>query len=322
MSRMPGKRFTMPSTTITRGLALTATLLLAIPTAALAGGSPGDAGLLFLRMGMGAREAAMGGTGVASAEGASAAYWNPALLAFAGDGTSFLLQQQSWMGLFDYTAAAVTHHGSFGVLGLTFAGLFSEKIDRYSSEPVGVPEGTFSAYDLAFGASYSRAFTDELAVGMQAKIVYERIDIYSGTLLIYDVFLAWNLRHMPGLSLGVSATNLGGDMTINQQPFQPPKAVNVGGAWTPHSGRMAHRLTIAGDIGFYKDGQEKAHLGCEVKVVPELALRVGYRFKYENQGLTAGMGLRHGVLGLGYAFENITDSALDPGHRFSLEFFF
>lgn len=312
----------MRNSTLIRSLGLAGLLWLTQPAALLAGGNPGDAGLLFLRLGMGAREAAMGGTGVASTEGAAAAYWNPARLAFAGDGTAFLLQQQTWLGAFDYTAAAMVHHGSFGVVGLTFAGFFSESIERFGAEPVGVPEGTFSPYDLAFGASYSRAFGEELAVGLQAKLVYERIDIYSGTVMLYDAFFAWKLRHLPGVALGVSATNLGGDMTINQEPFQPPKAVNVGAGWTARSGPLADRLTVAGDVGFYNDGQEKAHLGGEILVVPELALRLGYRFNYDNQGLTAGAGFRHGTFGIGYAFEDIADNALDPGHRFSLEFFF
>ena len=308
--------------TDTRIMGLIGLLALCWPALALAAGQAGDAGLLFLRQGMGTREAAMGGTGVASTEGAAAAYWNPARLAFGGEGTSFLLQQQSWLGTFDYTAAAMTHSGPFGVLGLTFAGFFSEEIERYGIDNVGVPEGTFSPYDLAFGASYARAFGEEFAVGLQGKIVYEKIDIYSGTVLLYDVFAAWNLRHLPGVSLGVSATNLGGQMTINQEPFDPPKAVNVGGSWSPQSGVLAHRVTVAGDVGFYNDGEERAHLGAEWKLVPELALRMGYRFNYENQGLTAGAGFRRGTFGLGYAYEDIVDDALDPGHRFSLEFFF
>lgn len=315
----------MRSTTIIRSLGLAILLALILPDAVMASGSPGDAGLLFLRMGMGTREAAMGGTGVASTEGAAAAYWNPARQAFAGEGTSFLLQQQRWLGAFDYTALAMIHHGKFGVVGLTVAGLFADAIERRSdadSGPIGALEGTFRAYDLALAASYSRAFGDEMAAGAQVKFVYERIDTFSGNVMLYDVFFAWNLRHLPGASLGVSATNLGGEMTLNQEPFQPPKAVNVGGAWSPQSGALADRLTLAGDVGFYNDGEEKVHLGCEVRVVPELALRLGYRFRYENQGLTAGVGFRYRTFGLGYAFEDIADSALDPGHRISLEFFF
>ncbi len=312
----------MRKTSNSWALHLVGVVVIVWPLVAAAGGNPGDAGLLFLRQGMGAREAAMGGTGVASTEGAAAAYWNPAQLAFGDRGTSFLLQQQSWLGLFEYTAAAMTHQASFGTIGLTFAGFFSEEIERYGNDSVGVPEGTFSPYDLAFGVSYARAIGDELAVGAQAKIVYERIDIYSGTVLLYDFFAAWRLRHLPSVTLGLSATNLGGQMTINREPFDPPKAVNVGGAWSPRSGVLAGKMTVAGDVGFYNDGEEKAHLGAEYRLVPQLALRVGYRFNYENQGLTAGLGVRHKALGLGYAFEDVADSALDPGHRVSLEFFF
>jgi len=312
----------MRNTIISIGVRLLGLAVLWAPVTASAGGSAGDAGLLFLRQGMGAREAAMGGTGVASTEGAAAAYWNPSRLAFVPPGTAFLLQQQSWLGTFDYTAASLTHQGSFGVIGLTFAGFFSDEIERYGNETVGVPEGTFSPYDLAFGGSYSRRVGDEFAIGAQIKLVYEKIDIYSGSLVLFDLFATWELKYLPGVTLGMSATNLGGQMTVNQEPFDPPKAVNVGVAWTPRDGGLADRFTLAGDLGFYNDGEEKGHVGAEFKLVPELALRAGYRLNYENQGLTAGAGFRYRAFGLGYAYEDIADDALDPGHRFSLEFFF
>ncbi len=312
----------MRNKTIITGVALLGLLALILPTAAAAGGSPGDAGLLFLRLGMGAREAAMGGTGVASAEGAAAAYWNPSRLAFTPPGTEVLVQQQSWLGTFDYTAAALAHHGDFGVIGLTVAGFFSEEIERYGSDAVGVSEGTFSPYDLAFGVSYSRAFGEEFAIGAQAKLVYEKIDIYSGSVALFDIFASWRLKHLPGISLGVSATNFGGQMTVNEEPFDAPQTVTVGGAWTMQNGPLADRVTLAADVGFYNDANEKAHLGGEFKLVPELALRLGYKVNYEKQGLTAGAGFRHENFGIGYAYEDITDDAFDPGHRFSLEFFF
>lgn len=292
------------------------------PGLALAAGQAGDAGLLFLRFGMGTREAAMGGAGVASAEGAAAAYWNPSLAALGGPGTSVLLQQQSWLGTFDYSAASLMHTGSFGAFGLTYAGFYSEEIDRYSADNVGIPEGTFSPYDLAFGASYSRALSSQFAVGVQAKVVHEKIDIHSGTVVLADVFGAWRVERLPGLHLGFSATNLGGQMTLNQEPFDAPQTVTVGMAYAARSGVLADRLTLAADVAFFNDGNEKAHLGGEFKLVRELALRAGYRVNYQNQGLTAGMGLRWREVGVGYAYEDIVDEALDPGHRFSLEFFF
>lgn len=304
------------------GALLLALFLLTQPSLLLAAGQPGDAGLLFLRLGMGTREAAMGGTGVASAEGAAAAYWNPARAAVGPGGTSVLLQQQSWLGTFDYTAASLIHAGSFGALGLSYMGFYSEEIERYSADNVGIPEGTFSPYDLAFGASYARAFSGQFGVGAQVKFVHERIDVHQGSVWLFDFFGVWRVERLPGLDLGISYTNLGGQMTLNEEPFDAPETMTVGMAYSPVSGGLASRFTLAGDVGFFNDGNEKAHLGAEFKVVPELALRLGYRVNYENQGLTAGLGVRWREVGLGYAFEDMTDDALDPGHRFSLEFFF
>ncbi len=304
------------------GMGLLALFLILQPGVILAAGQPGDAGLLFLRLGMGTREAAMGGSGVASAQGAAAAYWNPSRAALGAPGTSVMVQQQSWLGTFDYTTASLVHAGAFGAFGISYAGFYSEEIERYSSDNVGVPEGTFSPYDLAFGMSYARAVSNQFAVGAQAKVVYEKIDIYSGTVVLVDLYGTWRVERLPGLDLGVSLTNLGGQMTINEEPFDPPQTFTVGMAYTPVQGSLADRFTLAADVGFFNDGNEKAHLGGEFKVVPELALRLGYRVNYENQGLTAGLGLRWREVGLGYAYEDMSDDALDAGHRFSLEFFF
>lgn len=142
-------------------------------------GDPGDAGMLSLRLGVGAREAGMGGTGVASSYGAAAAYWNPANLVFRPASTELILQHNRLLGLFNQESAAVTHKTRHGVLGFLFSGLYSDQIDRYGTEPVGVPEGTFRPYDLAFGASFSRGIGESFAAGIMAKMLYQRIDVYS-----------------------------------------------------------------------------------------------------------------------------------------------
>ncbi len=57
---------------------LVATLALMVGGTAVQAGTAGQSGGLFLRLGVGAREAAMGEAGVASSQGASALFWNPA----------------------------------------------------------------------------------------------------------------------------------------------------------------------------------------------------------------------------------------------------
>jgi hypothetical protein len=296
-----------------------AVVLVIAATAGAAGAAePGKAGMLSLRLGVGAREAAMGGAGVASTSGAAASYWNPALATYETEGTSLLVQHHRWFDLFDHNAAALTHRTGAGVFGVTFIGLYSDDIDRYGNEPVGVPQGTFSPYDVAFGVSYSRQLTAQFAAGVQAKFLYEKIDIYSDSGWAVDVFVAHRSQVVPGLSVGASATNLGSQMTLDQEPFDLPQTFTVGAAYGPQSGMLGNRVVLAADLAMPNDGNAKAHLGAEVKIVPELALRGGYRVNYDSQGLTAGAGFVYGVVGLDYAYEDITASGLEAGHKFSL----
>jgi hypothetical protein len=280
-------------------------------------GRPGDAGLLSLRMGIGAREAAMGETGVASSSGASAIYWNPANNVFSDFETGLVLQHHRYLGLFNHESAALAHRVGKGVLGFLFMGFYSDSIDRYGSEPVGIPEGTFKPYDVAFAVSYAHPLGDSFAAAVNAKFIYEKIDIYSDVGFAFDFFLT-HKSLIEGLTFAASATNVGGQMNLKNEPFDLPTAFRAGAAWTPVGDFLQEKLTLAGDVVLPNDDDEKAHLGAELNLIPEFSLRIGTRINYLNQGLTAGAGFRAGVLGVDYAYEESTVEGFDDGHKFSL----
>ncbi len=280
-------------------------------------GTPGDAGLLSLRMGIGAREAAMGETGVASSSGASAVYWNPANNVFSDFETGLVLQHHRYLGLFNHESAALAHKVGNGVLGFLFMGFYSDSIDRYGSEPVGIPEGTFKPYDVAFAVSYAHPLGDSFAAAVNAKFIYEKIDIYSDVGFAFDFFLT-HKSLIEGLMFAASATNVGSQMNLKDEPFDLPTAFRIGAAWTPVGEFLQEKLTLAGDVVFPNDTKEKAHVGAELNLIPEFSLRIGTRINYENQGLTAGAGFRAGVLGVDYAYEESTVEGFDDGHKFSL----
>lgn len=279
-------------------------------------GNPGEAGMLSLRMGVGAREAGMGGAGVASSQGASAVFWNPANNVFFDFETELVLQHYRYLGLFNHESAAVAHKVGSGVLGFMFTGLYSDEIDRYGTEPVAVPEGTFRPYDVSFGLSYAMPIGDRFGVGMTAKMLYEKIDIYSDTGFAFDFFVT-HRSMIEGLIFAASATNLGGQMTLKDEPFDLPTAYRVGLAWTP-ADLFGNRLTLAGDMVFPNDTDEKAHVGAEFVIIPEVTLRAGTKVNYDTQSWTAGVGVRAGVLGVDYAYEENTVDGFEAGHKFSL----
>lgn len=278
---------------------------------------PGEVGMLSLRMGIGAREAAMGGAGVAVSEGGAALYWNPANNALQNRGTDLLLQHHDYLGTFNHEAAAVSHRAGGGVVGLVFSGFYAEELVRRGDDAVGVPEGTFRPYDVSIGLSYARPIGDRFAAGLTAKFLYETIDLYSDSGLAVDLFVSHRAL-IEGLVFGASLTNVGGQMNLRSDPFDLPTAARIGAAWTPSGALLAGRLTLAGDVVFPNDSAEKAHLGAEYRLLGEFALRAGTRVNYENQGLTAGAGFRAGRLGVDYAFEESKVTGFEDGHRFSL----
>ncbi|MHB8079020.1 MAG: PorV/PorQ family protein [Candidatus Krumholzibacteriia bacterium] len=296
--------------------ALAATLAAGIPAARA--GKPGDAGFLTLRMPVGTRESAMGGAGVAAPVGAAAVWWNPARLALVEGGTDLLLQHQRLYGLFSKESACLAHRAAGGVIGVQFFGFYADEMDRYGEDAVGIPEGTFKPYDIAVGVSYARQVAERVAVGATVKLLHERIDVYSDTGFALDLFIDHQAM-IEGLVLGASVTNLGGQLNLNAEPFDLPTAVRLGAAYDPPSPLLRGKVTLAGDIFMPNDGNAKAHVGAEYRVVPELALRVGSRVNYDNQGLTAGLGLRKGTVEVGYAFEESKVDGFDNLHKFSLE---
>lgn len=304
-----------------RSLSLLAVLFLVSAAASVAdAGTPGDAGFLSLRTSVGAREAAMGSAGVASATGASVVYWNPALQVFRAPGTEILLQHQRMWQLADKETAVVSHSGDFGAIGFLFSGLYWDEQSRYDESGVGIPLGSFRPYEVSLGASYARRLTDTLAAGLMVKLLHTEVDVYGDTGLAYDFFLA-HKAVVPGLMFGASLTNLGSDLTFYEENTQLPTAARAGVSYDPQQAFFAGKLTLAGDVIFPNDGNEKAHVGLEYRLLPAFALRFGSRVNYESQGLTAGAGFVRGNVSVGYAFEE-SKNDLGNWHRFALELFF
>ncbi|MBU0741017.1 PorV/PorQ family protein [bacterium] len=291
-------------------------LVLSFCTLASAG-TPGESGFLSLRTAVGAREAAMGGAGVALSRGAAAVYWNPALLVFEENGTDLLLQHQRMWGLFDKETASIAHRTDLGALGFMFSGFYAEEMERYEEVNVGVPLGTFRPYQVALGFSYARKISETFAAGAMIKLLHEEIDMYGDTGLAYDLSIA-HKAIIEGLWFGASLNHFGQGLTLNSESYPLPTILRVGMAFDPAHDIFADKVTLAGDIVFPNDGNSKAHVGVEYRMVPALALRFGTKINYTSQGLTAGAGFTRGDITVSYAYQDALND-LGDGHRFALE---
>ncbi len=136
----------------------------------------GTSGAQFLKIGVGARAASLGGAFVANASDASALYWNPAAISRFG-ASSLIMSYTDWfVDVSNNFVGFVAPMGSQGAVGIsaTYLGM-----GRMLVTTVDDPEGTndfhFSAYSMAAGLTYARNMTDRLQLGVTFKYIREAI---------------------------------------------------------------------------------------------------------------------------------------------------
>jgi len=278
-------------------------------------GKPGEAGAPFLRIGMGARASAMGEAFTGVAGDASAVFWNPAAMSPL-QGTHVLLAHNEYIQTVRLEQGAITHETELGTIGLSFTGLYMDDLERRENVPTAVPLGTFSVYDLAFAAAYSRYITPNLTVGVSVKPVYQRIDDLSASGLAVDAGL-YHITRMRGVTFSAVVGNIGRPMKFDQQEFALPRYVKVGGAYRRDIPRLQSHLLAAVDAMFPNDDGVRTHWGVELDYQHRLFLRGGYKSGYDSAGATFGVGVTHRQFSLDYAFLNMSNN-LGNSHRFSV----
>ena len=298
--------------------ALICVLVLLAPASAGAG-DPGSAGALFLRIGLGARAAAMGDAYVGVAEDASSMYWNPGAMA-AVLGTNVTLSHVESFATIRLEQAAVTHETGWGTLGFMFSGWFIDDMERYDDAASAVSLGTFGAHDVSFAAGYARYIVPNTALGMSLKTIYQRIDELSATGFAVDAGV-YHTSRIRGVKLAAVVGNLGTPMKFDVEEYALPRYIKVGASFEREVTALEGRVLVTFDAMFPNDDDGRQHIGAEYSYRRMLALRAGYKGGYDSQGATFGFGVNYREMSLDYAFLPVGNE-LGDNHRFGIGFSF
>jgi hypothetical protein len=293
-------------------------LMMALPTAASAA-DPGEAGALFLRLGLGARASAMGEAYAAVGEDASSVFWNPGAMP-AVLGTHLTLVHNEYFQSLRFEQAAVTHETKWGTFGFMFTGLYMDDMDRYDENGSSSPLGQFGAYDVAVGVAYGRYIVPNVAVGISLKPVYERIDELSASGIAFDAGI-YHVSRIKGVKLAATVANLGTPMKFDAQEFTLPRYARLGASYEREVPSLDGRVLFTFDAMFPNDDGVREHVGGEYSYKRMVALRAGYKAGYDSQGATFGLGVVYREIGLDYAFLPVSND-LGDSHRFGLNFSF
>ena len=292
-----------------------ACVLLAAAQPVWASGDPGDAGALFLRIGMGARASAMGEGYIAVAEDASTVYWNPAAMA-AVLGTYLQFTHDEYLLSARVEQVALTHETRYGTMGLSFTGMYMDDMERREDVPTAMPLGTFSVYDASFAFGFARYILPNTSVGATAKPVYQKIDAWSASGWAFDIGI-FHVARIDGLKLAAVVGNLGAPMKFIEEEYALPRFIKVGGSYERETATLRGRFMFTLDGVWVNDGDPKQNLGAEYMYRRTIAVRAGYKAGYDSYGGTFGLGIRYKKLDVDYAFILVRND-LGDNHRFSL----
>ncbi len=166
-----------------------------------------------LRIPVGGRYLAMGGSPVASVSGLEAIYWNPAGVYLTDVNASAIFSHRQYIAEMGMNYVAVSgNFGSFGTLALSFRSLDIGDINVTTlDQPDGTGEIITPTYFI-LGLTYSRQLSDRISVGTTMNIIDESWANVGANGFSFDMGVQYRDLFISGLSFGVVVKNLGGTM--------------------------------------------------------------------------------------------------------------
>jgi long-subunit fatty acid transport protein len=258
----------------------------------------GQAGLSFLKLGVGARSLAMGEAATALTHDPSSTHYNPAGLRQAQN-PQLLLMHKQWIleTRTEFLAATLPiDEISFG-LSLNVTSIPGIEIRQRP----GPAEGSFTAQNAAIGLSSAYGIDDRLDIGLSVKYLYEKIFVDEAGGFGLDAGTVY--RSPWNITFGASLSNMGSMSKLREVSSRLPTTLRVGAARYEALESLDAGLNFAADVvSILPESNTHLHLGAEFIYDQTFSVRMGYVSGYETRNVTAGVGFKYSLLTVDYAF--------------------
>jgi|SRR5688572_2996686 len=306
------------STTLFRTLALLAAVVAYLGVRpAYAQVAIGASSADFLSFEIGGRSAGMAGAQTGVANGVTAQFWNPAALATLSQ-SQIGAMHANWLGDLSYEWIGIARPmGKLGVGSLSVAYFHTpaiQGVDEFDN-----PTGEFRVYDVALTAGLSRTIAGGFAIGANAKMIRQNLGTVSAMAPAVDLGMRGVVA---GTTFGAAVQNLGPKLSFGGGAEYPlPQQIRFGAG----RGFMNDRIQVAADYNIPRDYYKDIRVGTEVRALPIVSLRVGYRHELGTSddpatGLSYGLGLHFRQLEVDYALT--PSDQFDNVHRLSFGYSF
>jgi len=275
----------------------------------------------FLKIAVGAKNAAMGETG-ATETGINSIYWNPAGLADV-ESRAVSFTHAAWFEGINLENASYAQKIGAGVIGVSVDYLSMSPIDRYDN--TGGRQGNFSPSDKALKLTYAAdvsATPEKTYAGVTLKYISSDIDSLSAKSLALDAGIYFDTI-FEDLRFGVVFQNLGQPMKFDKQSYSLPLNLKVGANYLVMDG-----LNVSLDVNKAIDTGAALNAGGEylypIDDETGIAFRGGYKSNTDGLGGSAGITMGIGVIYNSYTFDYafVPYGDLGDTHRISIAYRF
>lgn len=255
----------------------------------------GTAGFTFLEIPVFARSSALGEASVALHDlNSSALFTNPGVLGYSDKSHSLSLSYSSWIAEIKHYSTAYSFKSDLGVFAVGAVILDYGTMPRTiksSGQKFFESAGTFSANSIAVSGAYSKRLTDKFSFGVALKYVRESIDVYSADNILFDGGIIY-FTGLSSLRIGASIQNFGVNSKFINDEFKMPAMLRLGLAGEIVGGYdEEYRVTLIAEALHPSDSDEKVNTGIEVAWNEMIIFRGGYKFFYDEETVSFGIGI-------------------------------
>ena len=302
-----------------RTRALAASLLAALVLAGAMGAgralaATGEAGFVFLKIGVGARAMGMGSAYVAVADDPTALHWNPAGLASSREGIRLTAMHNEWIDDFRQEYVAVSGPVGPGTAGASFTGFYTSELER--RDETGTLTGHFGYNDIAATIGYGLRVAPGADAGLAIRYIREMIADENASTVAFDLGGKFAVRKT-GLVFGAAVQNVGGEASFDQESFPIPLTIRGGASYRRAIASIQGSALLTTEYRKARGEDGRFHLGGEYSYRDWLSFRAGAKFGYDEENVSFGLGVARGPIHFDYALLPVS-SNLGSSHLFSL----
>lgn len=307
-------------------------------------------GMQFLSVSLDPRAASMADAVTANAQASISMFYNPASMGYQQQSVDVAVGQNRWITDIVYNYGTISFrpmNGRFGTFGVALLSVdYGEMLGtiRYGGNESGyLDTGNIGLSALSAGLGYARALSNRFSVGGNVKYVQQSLgtavmdlssggapgteqDLMKGT-AAFDLGILYRTGFR-SLNFAVNIRNFAGELRYAQTNFELPLTFCIGLSVDmmdfTQVNQDIHSFLVSVDASHPRAYSEQIKVGGEYKFMDLLALRAGYIYPTDDQGLNLGVGLQQNFatldVGADYGYSQYT--LLGNVHRIGVNFSF